>query len=122
MENLEPIAILGGGVAGLAAGSAARGLGLPCRVFEKSAVTGGICRTFRCGEFRFDSGAHRFHARDAAANRLMRDLLGGGLRRVSVASELRYRDARLTFPFTAGELAANLGWPFLFRTAGEILA
>lgn len=122
MGQREPIVVLGGGVAGLAAGIAARGLGLPFRIFEKTGRTGGNCRTFRHGEFRFDSGAHRFHVRDAAANRQMRLLLGERLRRVSVPSQLHYRDACLTFPFTAGELAAALGWPFLFRTAGEILA
>jgi protoporphyrinogen oxidase len=122
MKQREPIAILGGGVAGLAAGIAARGMGLSFLVFEKAGRTGGNCRTFRHGEFRFDSGAHRFHARDAAANQQLRLLLGERLRRVSVPSRLQYRDTCLAFPFTAGELAANLGWPFLFQTAGEILA
>jgi len=122
MEQREPIAILGGGVAGLAAGIAARSLGLSFLVLEKAGLTGGNCRTFRHGEFRFDSGAHRYHARDAAANRQMRLLLGERLRRVTVPSQLHYRDTCLAFPFTAGELAMNLGWPFLFQTAGEILA
>ena len=27
-------------------------------------VVGGNCRTFTCGDFKFDSGAHRFHDKD----------------------------------------------------------
>jgi protoporphyrinogen oxidase len=116
------IAILGGGVAGLAAGAMARGLGLPFRIFEKTGRTGGNCRTFRHGEFRFDSGAHRFHDQDAAATGQVRRLLKDRVRRVDVPSLIRFREASLTFPFTVGDLAARLGWPFLFKAAREVMA
>jgi protoporphyrinogen oxidase len=116
------MAVLGGGVAGLAIGLAAREAGLPFRIYERAERPGGNCVTFRHGEFRFDSGAHRFHGRDAAASLRLELLLGERLRRVSVPSLVRSDGRYLDFPFRAGDLAAKLGWPFLLRAAGEILA
>jgi protoporphyrinogen oxidase len=121
MEQQRPIAILGGGVAGLAAGFSARSLGLPFRIFEKAGQTGGNCVTFSQDGFRFDSGAHRLHDRDAEATGQIERLLGKSMRRVSVPSQIFYREKFLTFPFKMGDLAAKLGWPFLLRVAGEVL-
>jgi protoporphyrinogen oxidase len=121
MEQQRPIAILGGGVAGLAAGFTAHSLGLPFRIFEKAGRTGGNCVTFSQDGFRFDSGAHRFHDREAAATGQLKRLLGNGFRRISVPSQIYYREMFLAFPFKMGDLAAKLGWPFLFRVAGEVL-
>jgi protoporphyrinogen oxidase len=117
----KPIAILGGGVAGLAAGYAAHSLGVPFRIFEKTGQTGGNCVTFSQDGFRFDSGAHRFHDREADATGQLKQLLGNGFRRISVPSQVYYREMFLAFPFQMGDLAAKLGWPFLFRAAGEVL-
>ena len=122
MEAQVPVAVLGGGVAGLAAGLAARDMGLPFRIFEKSGRTGGNCVTFSHGEFRFDSGAHRFHDRDAAATGQFRRLLGDRFQQIRLPSQVRHGAAFLAFPFTAADLAAKLGWPFLLRVAGEVMA
>ncbi len=122
MNTQAPLAVLGGGIAGLAVGLAARREGMPFGVFEKEKRTGGNCVTFQHEGFRFDSGAHRFHARDKAVNRQMEHLLGNRLRRMNVPSRIRYRDDYLVFPFVVGDVAAKLGWSFLFKAAGEILA
>lgn len=121
MEKQIPIAVLGGGVAGLAAGLAARSLGLPFRIFEKTGRTGGNCVTFSRDGFLFDSGAHRLHDRDAQATGQFKMLLGNGLRRISVPSLIQHRGMFLDFPFKMGDLAAKLGWPFLMRVTGEVL-
>jgi protoporphyrinogen oxidase len=122
MGQQEAIAILGGGVAGLAAGCAARSLGLPFRIFEKTGQAGGNCVTFSQDGFRFDSGAHRLHDRDAQATGQLQRLLGSSLQRIHVPSQIYYRDKFITFPFKVGDLAQKLGWPFLLQAAGEMLA
>lgn len=121
MNKENAIAILGGGVAGLAAGTAARGLGLPFRIFEKAAQSGGNCVTFTYDGFRFDSGAHRFHDRDAQATAQLTGLLADGLKRVSVPSRIYHRGKFLAFPFKINDMGTKLGWPFLGRVAGEVL-
>jgi protoporphyrinogen oxidase len=121
MGQQETIAILGAGVAGLSAGCAARSLGLPFRVFERTGQAGGNCVTFSQDGFRFDSGAHRVHDRDAQATRQLQRLLGSSLRRIHVPSQIYYREKFITFPFKVGDLAEKLGWPFLLRSAGEVL-
>ena len=122
MEPQKPIAILGGGIAGLSAGSAARDLGLPFLIFEKAEQAGGNCRTFRHDGFRFDSGAHRVHDRDAETTARLSELLGDRLRQIHAPSQVYHREKLLAFPFKMKDLAAKLGWPFLLRAAGEVLA
>jgi protoporphyrinogen oxidase len=122
MGQQETIAILGGGIAGLAAGWTARGLGLPFRIFERAGQAGGNCVTFSQDGFFFDSGAHRLHDRDAQATGQFQRLLGSRLRRIHVPSQIYSREKFITFPFQVGDLAAKLGWPFLLRAAGEMLA
>jgi protoporphyrinogen oxidase len=121
MEQQRPIAILGGGVAGLAAGYTAHSLGLPFRIFEKAGQTGGNCVTFSQDGFRFDSGAHRLHDRNAEATGQIQRLLGNSLKMINVPSQIYYREKYLTFPFKMRDLAAKLGWPFLLRVAGEVV-
>jgi protoporphyrinogen oxidase len=121
MEQQRPFAILGGGVAGLAAGFTAHSLGLPFRIFEKAGQTGGNCVTFSQDGFRFDSGAHRLHDRDAQATGQLERLLGNSIRRINVPSQIYHGERFLTFPFKIGDLSAKLGWPFLLRVAGEVL-
>ena len=60
------LTILGGGVAGLAAGYFAARRGLPFTLLEAGDEVGGNCRTLSLGPFRFDTGAHRFHDQDPA--------------------------------------------------------
>lgn len=121
MGQQEAIAILGAGVAGLAAGCAARRAGLPFRIFERTGQAGGNCVTFSQDGFRFDSGAHRLHDRDPEATGQLQRLLGSSLRRIHVPSQIYYREKFITFPFKVGDLAEKLGWPFLLRATGEVL-
>jgi len=107
-------------VAGLAAGFAARSLELPFRIFEKTGQAGGNCVTFSQDGFRFDSGAHRLHDRDAEATGQLELLLGKSLQLISVPSQVYHREMLLAFPFKMGDLATKLGWPFLLRAAGEV--
>ncbi len=50
----ETIAIVGAGVAGLAAGCYARMNGYATHIFEKQSRPGGVCSSWRGGEYVFD--------------------------------------------------------------------
>jgi protoporphyrinogen oxidase len=55
------VAIIGAGVAGLAAGRSLSQAGWQVDVFEKDAVAGGFCSTLDIDGFTFDLGPHVFH-------------------------------------------------------------
>jgi predicted NAD/FAD-dependent oxidoreductase len=57
------VAIIGAGMAGLAAARRLRAAGVECVVFEKSRGLGGRMATRRDGDLRFDHGAQYFTAR-----------------------------------------------------------
>jgi oxygen-dependent protoporphyrinogen oxidase len=63
-----PVAILGGGLAGLTAATYLRRHGVPVRVFEAGKTLAGLARSERDGEgFTYDCGAHFITNRLAAA-------------------------------------------------------
>ncbi len=71
-RRAKDIAIVGAGPAGLAAAWALSQAGLRPVVFEKLDRPGGLCRSYRFGEFVFDLGPHRFHTyRDRAREFLL---------------------------------------------------
>jgi hypothetical protein len=59
----KKVAIIGAGMAGLAAARVLRDAGAVCTVFDKSRGLGGRMATRRTGEFAFDHGAQYFTAR-----------------------------------------------------------
>ena len=63
-EPRPAIAVVGGGLAGLAAARTLADHGFSVRVFEKSRGPGGRMSTRRANELRFDHGAQYFTARD----------------------------------------------------------
>ena len=57
------VAIIGAGIAGLAAARLLREAGIGCTIFDKSRGLGGRMATRRTGDFSFDHGAQYFTAR-----------------------------------------------------------
>ena len=60
---VEHVAIVGAGMAGLAAARALRGAGVQCTLFDKSRGLGGRMATRRVGDLQFDHGAQYFTAK-----------------------------------------------------------
>jgi predicted NAD/FAD-dependent oxidoreductase len=75
---MATIAIVGAGLAGLAAGRALADAGHAVTLFEKSRGVGGRAATRRVGAFRFDHGAQYLKAPDAATQALLSADAGGG--------------------------------------------
>ncbi|HET6847195.1 MAG TPA: FAD-dependent oxidoreductase, partial [Anaerolineales bacterium] len=118
--NWPHITILGGGPAGLAAAYYARKSGMPFTLYEARHQTGGNAITLRHGDFRFDSGAHRFHDKDPEVTRDLKELLGSELVEVDAPSHVHSRSRLVEFPLTPGNLALHLGLPKTIQAAIEL--
>ncbi len=110
------VAILGGGPAGLGVAFYAHRAGLPFVLYEGSSQPGGMCRTLRCGEHLYDSGAHRFHDRDPEITRDLVALMGDELVRVDAPSAVWDRGRYIDFPPTP----LNVMFAYGLREAGRI--
>lgn len=103
--------ILGGGVAGLTFALEASRRGRRVAVLESESQVGGLARTLRFGDFRFDIGGHRFHSRWPEITQWVLDVLDGDAaevpRRSRIRLDGRYVDYPLRFP---NALAAFNPW------------
>lgn len=73
------ILVIGAGLAGLS--TAYHLQDRPCRVVEKDAEPGGLCRSYQVGSFTFDYTGHLLHFRQPAVQELVERLLPGQLER-----------------------------------------
>ena len=101
--------ILGGGLAGLAAGWALTQAGRRVQVLEGGSTVGGLARTIARDGFRFDLGGHRFLTSDARVERLVRDLLGAELVTVPRASRIYLRGKWVEYPLKPRSALFGLG-------------
>jgi protoporphyrinogen oxidase len=90
--------ILGGGLAGLAAGWALTQAGRRVQVLEGAEAVGGLARTVARDGFRFDLGGHRFFTRDARIDEFVRELLGDELVAVPRASRIYLNGKWIEYP------------------------
>lgn len=117
MDAKRHISILGGGTAGLSLGYYAKKKGLPFDIYEASDRIGGNCRTYAQGDFRLDSGAHRFHDKDPEITATIKSLLGDDLFRINVPSKIYHHGKLIDFPLSPLNLLKKLG-PITFARAG----
>ena len=117
METKSQISILGGGTAGLGLGYYAKKKGLPFAIFEAGDRIGGNCSTFSQGDFRLDSGAHRFHDKDREITATIKSLLGDDLFLVNMPSKIYHHGKMIDFPLSPLDLLKKLG-PITFAKAG----
>ncbi|MCX6898113.1 MAG: FAD-dependent oxidoreductase [Verrucomicrobia bacterium] len=115
------ITILGGGPAGLAVAYYAKKEGLSFTLHEAASEVGGLCRTFRHGEFLYDSGAHRFHAVLPGVTREVLNLMGGDMRKVHAPSQVYIAGKLVNFPLTPFNVARSLGTGVLVRAVRDLV-
>lgn len=118
---MAELTILGGGPAGLGIAFYAHRAGHRFTLYERSAELGGMCRTFRHGEHRYDAGAHRLHDRDQEITRDLQELMGGDLQSVKAPSKLWNRGKFIDFPPTPLNAALSFGVLGAARIAFEVL-
>ena len=126
--------ILGGGPAGLTTGYYAKKYGLSnFTIFEAGENVGGNCRTLKIRgvdcrysflqreDFRFDTGAHRFHDKDPQVTEEVKSLLGDDLLRVTAPSEIFFEGEFYRFPLLLSDIAQKLKTKTLLKIASEKL-
>ena len=109
--------ILGGGLAGLAAGWALTQAGRRVQVLEGADDVGGLARTVARDGFRFDLGGHRFFTHDARVDGFVRELLGDDFVTVPRASRIYLHGKWIEYPLRPLGALAGLG-P---RTIAQVL-
>ena len=108
MINKHKIDILGGGPAGLSVGYFAQKKGKSVSIHEGSASIGGNCRTIKMGDYRFDTGAHRFHDKIPIITKEIKQLMGDDLLKINAPSKI-YADGRIIdFPLNFQSVIKNL--------------
>jgi protoporphyrinogen oxidase len=104
-----PVAVLGGGPAGLTAGYLLARRGIPAIVFEAERQVGGIAKTVERDGYRFDLGGHRFFTKSTEVKDLWHELLGDELLIRPRMSRIRWRGRFLDYPLRATDVVRKLG-------------
>ena len=111
--------ILGGGPAGLAAGYFAKKKNIDLEIFEASDQIGGNCKTIIQGEYRFDTGAHRFHDKKDEVTSEIKGLIGKDFLKVSVPSKIFKNGTLISFPLNSLDILRNLKFSILLNIVWE---
>ncbi len=111
--------ILGGGLAGLAAGFVMSRAGHSVIVFERDPVVGGLSKTIVQGEFRFDLGGHRFLTKNEKIEHFVKDLLDGDFLTVSRKSKIFMRDKFFDYPLRPSDAIFKLGIPATIKIIAD---
>ena len=108
MKNKPKIDILGGGPAGLSVAYFARKKGYDICIHEGSSAIGGNCRTIKMGEYRFDTGAHRFHDKIPSITEEVKKLMGDDLKKINIPSKIYFDGRMIDFPLSFLGVMKNL--------------
>ena len=101
--------ILGAGPAGLASAYYAKKCEIPAMLYESSNTVGGNCKTIVDGDYRYDTGAHRFHDKLDHATKEVQELIGDDLLKVNSPSMIFSNNRMFDFPLGLLSILRNLG-------------
>ena len=108
MKN-NPIVIIGGGPAGLAAAYELSKNNVPCILLEEKNKLGGIARTESFKGYHFDLGGHRFFTKSAEINQIWQEALGQDFITRSRLSRIYYRRKFFNYPLKPLNAFLGLG-------------
>ncbi|MGH8046420.1 MAG: NAD(P)/FAD-dependent oxidoreductase [Chthoniobacterales bacterium] len=104
------VGIIGAGPAGLTAAYLLAGAGADVTVFESDPVyVGGISRTARYKDFRFDIGGHRFFSKSKEVEDFWDEILPDDMLTRPRSSRIYYRRKFFSYPLRPFEALTNLG-------------
>src|SRR5262245_56262699 len=86
----QHVIVVGAGPAGLTAAYLLSKSGVRVTVLEADEAVGGISRTVRFKQFRFDIGGHRFFTTSEPVRELWTEILGSEMQSVRRLSRLHY--------------------------------
>ena len=105
----DRIVICGAGPAGLTAAYALSRKGYQVTVLEADETVGGISRTARYKDYRFDIGGHRFFTKIPAVQSLWEELLPDDFINVPRLSRILYNGRFFNYPLKAANAMMGLG-------------
>jgi protoporphyrinogen oxidase len=111
----RPIAVLGGGPAGLTAGYLLAKRNVPVIVFESTDQVGGIAKTEVRDGFRFDLGGHRFFTKSKEVNDLWHEVLNEEFLLRPRLSRIYWNGKFLQYPLEGMDVIRKLGPVELIR-------
>ena len=82
-------------------------------------MVGGNCKTIERGEYRFDTGAHRFHDKNNKVTAELKALMGKDFLNVSAPSKIFKNGALINFPLNSFNLFRNLKFSSLINIIYE---
>ncbi len=101
--------IIGAGPAGLAAAYELARSGHRCRVFEQDDLVGGISRTVRHRDYRFDIGGHRFFTKVPEIQAFWEEILREDFLERPRLSRIYYKDRFFDYPLKPMNALTGLG-------------
>ena len=105
----QSVVILGGGVAGLAAGHYLARAGHAVTVVERGPVTGGLCASFKSHGFTLDYGPHKLYSVVPGILDELRSIMGDGLLEHRKKNRIRLLGRYMDYPLSLGNLLPLLG-------------
>ncbi len=121
MKHSPQIIILGGGPAGMGVGYYCYKNKIKFKLFEMSSEVGGNCKTFRYHNFKYDSGAHRFHDKDNQTTKDIISIMGEDLNKIEVPSQIYLKNRYIDFPLSPWNLVKFLGLKDSFTEFAKLL-
>src|SRR3954467_3943761 len=104
-----PVAVLGGGPAGLTAGYLLAKKGVPVIVFEAEDQVGGIAKTEVRDGYRFDLGGHRFFTKSKEVNDLWHEVMREEFLLRPRMSRIYWNKKFLHYPLDGMDVIKKLG-------------
>ncbi len=117
----KPVAVLGGGPAGLTAGYLLAKEGRPVIVFEAEDQVGGIAKTEVRDGFRFDLGGHRFFTKSKEVDDLWHEVMKEEFLRRPRMSRIYWNGKFLDYPLNGTDVIKKLGPVELMRCMASYL-
>ena len=105
----HPVAVLGGGPAGLTAGYLLSKQGKPVIVLESTGQVGGIARTEVRDGYRFDLGGHRFFTKAKEVDDLWHEIMKEEFLRRPRQSRIYWNNKFLDYPLNGIDVVRKLG-------------
>jgi protoporphyrinogen oxidase len=109
LQSDERVVVIGAGPAGLTAAYLLSKAGVDVTVLEGDDIVGGISRTARYKDFRFDIGGHRFFTKIEPVQALWEEILGEDFLRVPRLSRIHYSGKFFDYPIKAMNALRGLG-------------
>lgn len=108
------VVILGAGVAGLACGYELAKAGYGVTILEKNDFVGGLAATLVKDGFRFDTGPHRWYAKNDEVNKWMLTLMEGEIIKVKRLTRIYFDKKYFYYPIRLTNALMGIG---LFKAA-----